>query len=358
VVHTLLVQGLPTVLRSAVHRVRRLPDDALRLTCGPPPKNDHGVTLDLRVHALLSLMRAAGADELGTVAQARRFQDRAARVVDVHPRRLPAVFEREIPGPLGPIPIRVYRGDTGGALPVLVYLHGGGFVLGGLDSHEGVCRMLADETRSVVVAAGYRLAPEHPYPAAVEDALAAFRWVRAHARSLGGRGPEAVAIAGDSAGANLSAVVCRRLRDAGEAPPLLQGLIYPCTDMRRVHPSHQTFAAGYFLTAAKLDWFIEHYLEAPASVEHPDASPLLAERLDELPPALVLTAGFDPLRDEGQAYAEALREAGVRVDDRCHQRLIHGFFSMGGIVPAARLAALNFADRLRVELHRLAEEAA
>lgn len=277
--------------------------------------------------------------------------DRHSPLVDVP--ALPCEVEaRQIPGATGPLRALVFRplGESN-ELPVLVYFHGGGFVIGSATSHANVCRLLAVRARCVVVSVEYRLAPEHRFPAAVDDVTAAFRHVREHARSFGGRS-DRVALGGDSAGGNLATVTCLALRDAGEAPPLLQALIYPCTDCRRGHASHELFAAGYFLDRPKLDWFMGHYLEEPAHVADPRASPLLASRLDGLPLALVVTAGFDPLRDEAIEYVERLRDAKVPVEYRCAERLIHGFFNMGGAIPAARETVIDFADLLRVHLHR------
>jgi acetyl esterase len=280
------------------------------------------------------------------VERTRASQARFGPLLDLAPRALARVDDVVIPGG---IPARVYRPLDSPGLPILVYLHGGGFVLGSPDTHDGLCRTLAADAGCVVVSVDYRLAPEHPYPAAIDDALAAFRHVRAHAEDFGGR-TDQVAVAGDSAGGALAALVCQRLREAGEPQPLVQALIYPCTDFRRVDPSHQHFAEGFFLTAAMLDWFYDLYLPDPGLAADPQVSPRLAADLRELAPALVLTAGFDPLRDEGQGYAAALREAGVAVEHRCHERLIHGFCSLGGVIPAARAAVIGFADRLRIEL--------
>lgn len=317
---------------------------------GPLPRSDHGVRLDPGIHTLLGVLDAFDKGgppfDLGKSRRALRL----APLLDFPRRALAAVSDRELPGPGGPLAIRVYDPEPAAALPILVYLHGGGFALGDLDSHDGICRTLASEARCVVVAVAYRLAPEHPFPAAVDDAEAAFVWVREHAAALGGR-PDRVAIGGDSAGGNLGALACMRLRDAGVAPPYLQALVYPASDLRRVLPSHERFAAGFFLTAAKIRWYVSLYLEDPTLAYDACASPLLGQ-MQDLPPAIIHTAGFDPLRDEGVAYAEALAAAGVPTVHRCHHDLIHGYFSFGGVVPAARVACLSFADALRVALHR------
>ncbi|MFV8753876.1 alpha/beta hydrolase [Nannocystaceae bacterium ST9] len=345
--------SLAPLLGLALRGFVALPDSLLARLVGPLPRNDRGVELDLRAALLVESIERAGLNrpERAGPERARAHMDRNSPLVDVAP--LPCeVEERQLPGPAGSLRALVFRPrDEANELPVLVYFHGGGFVLGSAGSHANVCRLLAVRARCVVVSVEYRLAPEHPFPAAVDDVLAAYRHVREHARSFGGRS-DRVAVGGDSAGGNLAAVTCLGLRDAGEAPPHLQALVYPCTDCRRGHPSHQRFAEGFFLDRLKLDWFMTNYLEHASAIVDPRASPLLATRLDDLPPALVLTAGFDPLRDEALEYVDRLREAKVAVDHRCAERLIHGFFSMGGAIPAARETVIDYADLLRVHLHR------
>jgi acetyl esterase len=215
---------------------------------------------------------------------------------------------------------------------VLVYFHGGGWVIGSVRSHDGVCRALAAEVGALVVSVGYRLAPEHRFPAAVEDALAATRWVSENAARLGGD-PSRLFVGGDSAGGSLSAVVARELRDRVH----FQLLIYPSTDLTRNHASHTLFADGYLLTRAAMDWFCDHYVAAE-HYRHPLGSPLHHDDLHGVPPAFIMTAGFDPLRDEGRAYAEKLRAAGVAIEHQLYPGLIHGFFSMAGAIGAARRA--------------------
>jgi acetyl esterase len=346
------VVSLAPVLRLALRGVVNLPDSLLAGLIGPLPRNDRGVELDLRAALLIEAIDRAGLNrpERAGPARARAHMDTHAVLIDV-PAQPCEVEERSLPGATGPLRAVVFR-PTGEAseLPLLVYLHGGGFVIGSATSHANVCRLLAARARCVVVSVEYRLAPEHRFPAAVDDVLAAFRHVREHARSFGGRS-DRVAIGGDSAGGNLAAVTCLALRDAGEAPPLLQALIYPCTDCRRGHASHQQFATGFFLDRPKIDWFMDNYLERPEQTTDPRASPLLATRLDDLPPALVLTAGFDPLRDEAFEYVDRLRDAKVGVEHHCAERLIHGFFNMGGAVPAARETIIGYADLLRVRMH-------
>jgi acetyl esterase len=352
--YTARVVSLAPLLRLALRSLVALPDSLLvHLLPTGLPRNDRGVELDLHTALLIAGIERAGLNrpERAGPARARAHMDEQGPLVDVAPA--PCASEaRMIPGPTGPLRTLILRPrDAPSELPILVYFHGGGFVLGSARSHEGVCRLLAHRARCVVVSVEYRLAPEHPFPAAVDDVVAAYQYIREHARSFGGRS-DRVALGGDSAGGNLATVTALALRDANLPPPLLQALIYPCTDMRRGHPSHQHFATGFFLDRPKLDWFMASYFgDRHELLVDPRASPLLATRLDGLPPALVLTAGFDPLRDEAFEYVERLRDAAVPVEHRCAERLIHGFWSMGGAIPAARETILDYADLLRVHLH-------
>lgn len=250
----------------------------------------------------------------------------------------------------GPLGMRLYKpfsltgGQLHGALPCLVYFHGGGFTLGDLDSHDGLCRGLSHQGQCALVAVDYRLAPEHRFPAAVEDAIAAVQWVRSQAQALGLDGSR-VAVGGDSAGGALAAVVAMALR--GEAPALaLQLLLYPITDMAHDLPSHHRLAEGYGLTRESLLWFRANYLPDPTLVSDWRASPLRGE-LAGLPPACVITAGFDPLLDEGRRYAERLLEAGVPLTYECFGGMIHGFALMTAQVAAARHAIYRAGQSLR-----------
>ena len=340
-------------LRPRFRGTLALPDQAIRRILGPAPRSDRGIELDMRTHALLQLASRVG---LGNwhrleVESARRKQARNAVLVDLPRRPVHAVRELAVPSPSGPVRVRVYRPDAAQRRPILVFLHGGGFVLGSLDTHDSMCRLFAVEARCVVASVDYRLAPEHPFPAGLDDALAAFCWLREHAEALGGRS-DRMAIAGDSAGANLATLVCHRLRDAGLPQPMLQALLYPTTDVERSQPSHRVFADGFYLTQTKLDWFLDCYLGHLSSRERERASPLHQPNYAGLAPALIVTAGFDPLRDDGTVYAARLAAAGGRVEHHCRERLIHGFLNMGGVIPAARRATLDIADRLRAVLHR------
>jgi acetyl esterase len=276
--------------------------------------------------AALAMMGAGRADGV----------DEVARVEDL-----------EIPGPAGAIPARVYVPAADGTPPVVVYYHGGGWVLGGIDSHDGTCRALANASGATVVSVDYRLAPEHPFPAAVDDAWAALEWVAANGTELGAD-PARLAVAGDSAGGNLAAVVALQARDAGA--PALRGqlLVYPVTDATMSHPSIEENASGYFLTKADMEWFFGHY--APERPDDWRLSPLAAADLSGLAPALVLTAEYDPLRDEGEAYARRLDDAGVPVELIRKDGLIHGFFGMVADVDEARDAMERSGAALRAWL--------
>ena len=250
-------------------------------------------------------------------------------------------------GPHGAIPLRLYRplshGRAGAAAatvtPVLVYYHGGGWTIGDLDTHDVLCRELANGSRCAVVSVDYRMGPEDRFPAAAEDCLAATYWVRRQAGSLG-LDAARLAVGGDSAGGNLAAVVAIMARDAGDLPIAWQLLIYPATDQRRGHASHTSNGKGYLLETQTIAYYHDNYIADPKHDLDWRASPLLQPDLSRLPPALVLTAGFDPLRDEGLDYADALVAAGNRATYLCFERQIHGFITMGKVIDEAN-AAVN-----------------
>jgi acetyl esterase len=243
--------------------------------------------------------------------------------------------------------LRLYRPHTSGqALPVLLYLHGGGWTIGDLDTHDVLCRQLAREAGGAVVAVDYRMGPEHRFPAAVDDCVEAFRWVLAQAPDLH-LDPRRTAVGGDSAGGNLAAALCLVQRDAGQPLPGFQLLIYPATDMRAVAPSHTTNGQGYMLTSDSIAWYRGNYIADAAQWTDWRASPLLAASHAGLPPALVLTAGFDPLRDEGLQYANALSAAGVPTQYVCFERQIHGFITMGRVIEEAHTAVALCGAALR-----------
>ena len=252
-------------------------------------------------------------------------------------------------GPLGSIPLRLYRPADAAAttrLPVLVYFHGGGWVIGDLDTHDVLCRQLTAESGASVISVDYRLAPEHKFPAAVDDAWAATRWVVAHAAELN-VDAERLAVGGDSAGGNLAAVVALLSRDQGGPAIRLQALLYPVTDSNTETGSYRDFAEGFLLTRESMKWFFNHYVSNEADVADWRVSPLRAPSLAGLPPTLIVTAGFDPLRDEGEAYAKRLRAAGVSVDAICFGGMIHGFAPMGRLIQTGNRALSLVSGSLR-----------
>ncbi|MFN2643790.1 MAG: alpha/beta hydrolase [Burkholderiales bacterium] len=240
--------------------------------------------------------------------------------------------------------LRLYRPVAEGVLPALVYFHGGGWTIGDVDTHDVLCRELALGARCAVFSVDYRLAPEHPFPAAVDDCLAATRYVAEHAAELNVRG---IAVGGDSAGGNLAAVVSLLARDAGAPAIAFQLLVYPATDQRCATASHERNAQGYLLTRDAIHYFRRHYLPSERDWTEPRASPLLAKSHANLPPAFVLTAGYDPLLDEGRAYAEKLRDAGVEVEYREYADMVHGFLLFGGVLDTANAAVAQCCAALR-----------
>ena len=265
---------------------------------------------------------------------------------------LPSVEDITIPVMDGPITARVYRPTTEGPLPVLVWYHGGGWVIGSVAGSDATCRHLAQRSGCAVVSVEYRLAPEHPYPAAPRDCYDALRWVVDHADELG-VDPTRVAVGGDSAGGNLSAVVTLVAADRGGPDIRFQLLVYPATDLLRSYPSHQENGEGYLLDNDAMDWFLGHYLSGTeGDPKDKLVSPLYADEdeLAQLPPALVITAEYDPLRDEGEAYAKRLEQAGVPARTIQVPGQIHGFFGMVGIMDAADAAVTEAANALRAAL--------
>jgi acetyl esterase len=272
------------------------------------------------------------------------------RLLDEPAPALPRLEDLRIPGPAGPIPARLYDPTGGGgARPLVAYFHGGGWVQGDLDTHHGLCARLALRSGALVVSVDYRLAPEHKFPAGVEDCLAAYGWLRAHAGELGGD-PARVAVAGDSAGGNLSAVVSQLASAAGVPLPTCQVLIYPAVDFTLDTASHRELADAHIIPRDRILWYADQYLRDHADRRDPRASPLLAGDLTGQPPALVVTAGFDPLRDEGQAYAGRLRAAGVDVVSREYPGQIHAFVSLTRVIPQGMAGTLEIGDYLAARL--------
>ena len=304
-----------------------------------------------QARALLDLMVERGVPPTHTLtpAEARTFYRERRFFTQPDPPEVAEVRALSADGPHGAIALRLYRpiGAAAAALlPVLVYYHGGGWVIGDLDTHDTLCRQLANGAGCAVVAVDYRMGPEHRFPAAVDDAFAATRWVRAQAAALG-LDATRLAVGGDSAGGNLAAVVSLLAREAGDLPIAFQLLIYPGADMRRGHASHTTNGQGYMLTADTISYFHDHYIDDPKHDLDWRASPLLHADHSRLPPALVITAGYDPLRDEGLDYARALTAAGNRAAYVCFERQIHGFITMGRVIDEADTAVSLCAAELR-----------
>jgi acetyl esterase len=262
---------------------------------------------------------------------------------------VPAVADHRVPVAGGEITVRVYRPAGHGPHPVLVYYHGGGWVIGDLYTHDGICRSIVNAAGCAVASVDYRLAPEFKYPTAVEDSYAALQWTVANAARLG-LDPARIAVGGDSAGGNLAAVMALVARDRRGPRLLLQVLLYPVTDHDFSTPSYRENATGYLLTAEDMRWFWRHYLAREEQGREPTASPLRAKSLADLPPALVITAGCDPLRDEGEAYAQRLREAGTAVTLTQYPGMFHGFARMTRILDQSRVLLGEMAGALRKAL--------
>ncbi len=295
--------------------------------------------LEPQTRALLQAMAKAGASlDFGTMsaAQARRRME-ANPVARGCAEAVGKVEDRTIAGPGGALPVRIYTPQAPPPMPAIAYFHGGGWVLGNLDASDAQCRSLANAARGIVVSVDYRLAPEAKFPAAAEDCYAATLWITENAAKLG-CDAKRIAVAGTSAGANLAAVVPLMARDRGRPPIAFQVLVYPITDGSMNTRSYRENAHGYFLTAASMAWFWEQYVNRDSDRLHPYAAPLNAPDLRGLPPALVITAEFDPLRDEGEAYAQRLREAGVPVTCTRYDGTIHSFVSMAATLDVGKRA--------------------
>lgn len=281
--------------------------------------------------------------------EARKQRVLAAPMLNGPAEPVQKVEDRGIPGPGGTIPVRIYTPRGEGPFPILVYFHGGGWVLSNLETHDALCRKLTNRAGCIVVSVDYRLAPEHKFPAAVEDSYAATSWVAEHAGELHGD-PTRLAVGGDSAGGNLSAVTTLLAREQGGPSIRFQFLIYPATDHFAGSMQRQSFienGEGYFLTREGMKRFLDYYLPSPEHGTDPRFAPLQARDLSGLPPALVVTAEYDPLRDEGEAYAERLREAGVPVTLKRYDGMIHGFFTMAGVIDQSNKAIDETAEILR-----------
>jgi len=316
-----------------------------------PTVNDEGVAMDphfsgmARMHRRLRLPGLAGTSlRQGRMAMDFIGQTMAPRLGPMH-----AITERTLALEHARLRMRCYWPVPGKKLPALVYYHGGGFTIGSITSHDPVCRHLALATGCLVLSVDYRLAPEHPFPGPVDDCVAAFRWVADHAAELGAD-PDRLAVGGDSAGGTLSAVVCQEQRQRGGRVPDLQVLIYPATDLTRSLRSHRTFAKGFPLDQEAVEFFLDCYLPAPMDRSNPRASPLFAEDFSGLPPAIMVTAGHDMLRDEGRAYAGHLQRTGLEVTHLEYGAQPHGFINAAGVVPGAWAALEEIGATVRQQL--------
>jgi acetyl esterase len=303
--------------------------------------------LDPQAQQLLEQMASAGAPPLHTLSpvEARQATATMFRVPPERQEPVARIENRTIPGPAGAIPVRIYTPAGNGPFPVLVYFHGGGWVICDLDTHDAACRSLTNQAGCVTVSVDYRLAPEHKFPAAVEDSYAAALWVAEHARELNGD-PGRVAVGGDSAGGNLAAAVALMARDKGKPRLCFQLLIYPAVDGALATESMRAFRE-YFLTPELVSYFWKHYVRTDEDRKNPLASPTLAGNFKGLAPALIITAEFDPLRDEGEAYGEKLRAAGVPVVVTRYNGMIHGFFTMADVLDQGKKAVAESAAALK-----------
>ncbi|MCG8393556.1 MAG: alpha/beta hydrolase [Pseudomonadales bacterium] len=335
--------------RAAVRALMSLPAAVLdRLSAGLEtlPRSH----LDSRLRFLLALSASKPTLDSGTVEQARRLYGEVIELLDVAPVALPVVVDHQVPlEDGGDMLVRRYRpAQAPRVAPAILFFHGGGFTVGGVEEYDRFCRYLADRTNAVVLSVDYRLAPEHPSPTASDDCLAAWRWLLEHTAELG-LDRQRLAVMGDSAGGNLSAVVAQQAKLAGLPVPAMQVLVYPTTDGALQHPSVQALGQGFGLDLPLLTWFRNHFIQDEALIEDYRVSPLRNPDLSGLPPTLLVTA-TDPLRDEGLEYGEKLRAAGVSVSSLDYPALVHGFMTMGGVIPAARKAVKEICAHISARL--------
>ena len=308
------------------------------------------MALHPQAKAFLDMLASSGAPPLEQLPLAEARAVRSEMIQAGGPEEpVEEVQNRSIPGPAGPIPVRVYRPVKNQTLPALVYFHGGGFVICNLDTHDRLCRSLANQSGCAVISVDYRLAPEHKYPAAVEDAYAATRYIAEHAAEFG-VDPNRIAVGGDSAGGTLATVVSLLARDRGGPRLKFQLLIYPLVDVNDQSPSMQQYSKDHFLTREGMDWFMECYLPSREAGLEPSASPMNATSLQGLPPAMIITGECDPLRDQGEAYARKLQSAGVPVELKRYEGMIHPFLQFAGILDTAKVAITDAATALRAGL--------
>ena len=335
--------------------IPRLPTRTQRLLAGGRSVTIDGNTLDPALRLMLAGQRTLGINGLSVDDDPAKSRTRMRKLCLAFsgPQIHVGVSDVSIPGPAGDIAARHYRPASPEPAPLLVFFHGGGWVIGDLDTHDAFCRLTCRDADIHVLAIDYRLAPEHPAPAGLDDAYAAFRWAQQHAAELGAI-PGKVAVGGDSAGGNFAAVVSQLVRAEGGPAPVLQWLIYPRTDFTAYTRSLTLFADGFVLTKHDIDWFEAEYLgESEIEPTDPRASPLLADSLAGLPPALITVAGFDPLRDEGERYADALRAAGTDVDFRSMGSLTHGFANLFQLGGGSAVATTELVSALRAHLSRV-----
>jgi acetyl esterase len=328
-----------------LRRLLRAPAALTRGLGTEPPAVLDGQTLDPQLALLVRLARLANAPGIESLTpdEARARAELEYPLLAGRSRPMERTLDLEARRGTSAVPLRLYvPRNVEKPVPAMVWLHGGGWVVGSIATHDAPSSLFAELAGCTVVSVGYSRAPEHRFPRAVEDVVAAYRHVVEHAEELG-LDPRAIGVGGDSAGGNLAAVLCHEARERGLPRPALQVLIYPVTDLNQSSGSYRTFADGYLLTAKAMAWFIEHYLGDTALASDPRASPLHAQNFSGLPPALVHTAGFDPLRDEGRAYADRLASAGSLLGYTCHSDLTHGYWSVAGSVRAARRAIADTA---------------
>lgn len=329
-----------------------LPEPVKRLLARGLPEEIDSQRLDPDVRAMLGGAEQMGREKLGErpIEQTRKQFTQEIVAIEGPQPHVYDVADATIPGPAGAIPARLYSPPPSEeGLPLLVHYHGGGHVLGDLDSCEAACRLFVHEAGVAVLSVDYRLAPEHVFPAAADDALAGFLFAVEQAERFG-VDPARIGVGGDSAGGNLAAAVCLAARDAGGPVPAFQLLLYPAVDLTRQRPSRRLFAERLLLTDDDIEWYREQYIPDVADLSNPLASPLLSKTLADLPPAFVATAGFDPLRDEGEEYAALLARAGVSATADRSPGLVHGFANYTTVVPAARESMLRAAGALKMGL--------
>ena len=334
----------PYLRRGVLALILSLPPPVLRLLSGSGVTYLGGRTLDPRLQFLAAQGRATPPMSTMTPEEARRAE--AGFVADLAgpPELGVSCRPLDIPAPHGAIPARLYTPDTqDGRTPVMVFAHMGGGVIGGLPTVEAFCGRLARVGAGPVISVDYRLAPEHRFPAGYEDVLTTYRWARENAEQFGAPSGQA-AIGGDSMGGGFAASICQELKRLGEPQPVLQLLIYPCVDVASEAPSMTTYAEAFPLSRATMDWFASHYMGPDADPADPRLSPSRSEDLSGLAPAVVAVAGFDPLLDQGQAYARRLAEAGVPVSFRAYDSLSHAFLAFSGLVPVADMAVSEIAE--------------